>query len=89
MLPPRFPLRPEGQSPQRGKNGGSRAGASKLTEADIPHIFAMRASGMPVREIAQHFPVQSHAIDMILARRTWRHVIIVHDELVVFGGWDK
>lgn len=68
---------------------GSRAGASKLTEADIPHIFAMRASGMPVREIAQHFPVQSHAIDMILARRTWRHVIIVHDELVVFGGWDK
>lgn len=61
---------------------GSRAGASKLTEADIPRIFAMRAGGMPVREIAQYFPVQSHAIDNILARRTWRHVIIDQDGLL-------
>ena len=53
---------------------GSRVGGSKLTETDIPRIFAMRATGMTESEIARFFPVQSSAIHHILARKTWRHI---------------
>lgn len=53
---------------------GSRHGASKLTEADIPEILKMRHSGMTHKQIAEHYPVCRELIGGICRGTRWRHV---------------
>jgi hypothetical protein len=55
---------------------GSRHGGAKLTEADIPRVFAMRASGLSQQAIADHFGVYQTLISQILLRQRWKHVDI-------------
>lgn len=56
---------------------GSRNGQAKLDEKDIPVIFAMRNSGLLLREIAYVFNVSESRISMILNRKVWRHVPVI------------
>lgn len=53
---------------------GSRHGNAKLTEEDIPRIFAMRAAGALLREIAAAFEISITNASDILAGRAWTHV---------------
>lgn len=63
--------RAHGNAPQ-----GSKSHHAKLKEADIVPIFEARASGKMPSEIAQGFGVSKGAINMILKRKTWKHVTI-------------
>jgi hypothetical protein len=56
--------------PQRGSKNGS----AKLTEADIPKIFALAADGLYQWQIAEKFGVSQRAIGSVLLGTTWRHV---------------
>lgn len=62
----------------RRRNGGiltgSQIGRAKLTEADIPRIFAMREEGMLNREIGDEFGVAPHTISRILTGKRWGHM---------------
>lgn len=51
---------------------GSRNGSAKLTEADIPEIFRLSATGMYQWQIAERFGVSQPLIGMVLRRRIWR-----------------
>lgn len=53
---------------------GSKHGSAKLTEEDIPKIFAMRKTGAVLREIAEAFGISITNASDILARKTWKHV---------------
>lgn len=53
---------------------GSRRGGSKLTEAVIPEIRALRATGMFYTEIAQLYGVTDSTIRSIIHGSTWSHV---------------
>lgn len=53
---------------------GSKHGNAKLTEANIPEIFRMRAEGVLLREIAGHFGVSIGTLSAILDGSTWKHV---------------
>lgn len=59
--------------PERLVHGESHW-CAKLTEADIPGIFAASAAGEPQRAIARKLGVGRTAVRDVLARRTWRHV---------------
>lgn len=52
---------------------GSRHGSAKLTEEDIPKIFAMRKSGALLREIAEAFKISTTNASDILAGKAWAH----------------
>lgn len=53
---------------------GSKNGCAKLTEADIPEIFRLAATGMYQWKIGELFGVSQPAIGMILRGEKWRHV---------------
>ena len=54
---------------------GSKNGASKLTEADIPVILEMYRSGRFLqKDIAKIYGVSQVAISLITRREKWRHV---------------
>lgn len=52
---------------------GSNHGMSKLTESDIPKIFALRKSGLVLSEIGDIFGVVLTTIRRILNGETWSH----------------
>lgn len=54
-------------------NPGSKNGSAKLTESDIPTIFAMSRAGMYQYEIAKKFGVSQGAIGRILLGQGWKH----------------
>jgi hypothetical protein len=54
-------------------NPGSKNGCAKLTEENIPTIFAMSRSGMYQYEIAKRFGVSQRAIGRILLGQGWKH----------------
>lgn len=66
----RFNARPAPNNP----NPGSSNGSAKLTEKDIPEIFAMSRRGKYQYEIAEHFGVSQPAIGRILRGIGWKHV---------------
>lgn len=53
---------------------GSRHGMAKLTEEDIPKIFAMRSEKKVLREIAETFDVTIQAVHDVLSGKTWGHL---------------
>jgi hypothetical protein len=53
---------------------GSRHGNAKLTEEDIPRIFAMREQGRLLREIASDFGISIGTLSAVLDGTTWKHV---------------
>lgn len=53
---------------------GATHGMSKVTEADIPAIRSLRASGVGLAEIADRFSVSITTVSRIALRRTWVHV---------------
>jgi hypothetical protein len=55
---------------------GSTHWAHKLIEEDIPEIFALRAEGFTMSDIAYMKDVSEHCISLVLRRKTWRHVVI-------------
>jgi hypothetical protein len=55
---------------------GSKHALAKLTETDIPTIFALSAGGHTQTQIAKTFGVSGVSIGCVLHRKTWRHVDI-------------
>lgn len=55
---------------------GEKMGASKLTEAKVRRMFAMRAEGKLHREIAEAFGIASPTATLVLNRKRWKHVSI-------------
>lgn len=53
---------------------GSANGHAKLTETDIPRIFALYAAGETQKQIAARFGVGFGAIQKVLDRTRWAHV---------------
>lgn len=52
---------------------GSRNFRSKLTEADIPDIRALRAAGWTYPAIGERYGVTPGCIGFIIRRKNWRH----------------
>jgi hypothetical protein len=63
-----------GVKPTKAPNPGSKNGRAKLTEADIPKIRRMLASGMTQTAIAKKFGVDQTQISLIALGKSWRHV---------------
>lgn len=59
---------------ERNVAKGSRAGPSKLTEADIAEIRKRRGNGERLRVIAAEYGVSPGTICVISQGKTWRHV---------------
>jgi DNA-binding CsgD family transcriptional regulator len=55
---------------------GSRSGASKLTEADIPEIFRLRAMGWTYKKIAAAYSLHETTIKYALKGKSWKNVQI-------------
>jgi hypothetical protein len=56
------------------RNHGERHGHALLTESAVREIRAERASGTPLRLLADRFCVTVGCISNIANRRTWRHI---------------
>ena len=63
-----------GRRPTYKTQYGSQQGAAKLTEADIPEIFALHRSGLKNTEIAAKYDVSAVCIGLVINRKRWRHV---------------
>lgn len=50
---------------------GTRHGMAKLSESDV---FEIRNAASPRKELAARFGVTTSTIDLIINRRTWRHL---------------
>jgi hypothetical protein len=72
-----------GNAPQ-----GSACHAAKLTESDIIPIFEARAAGREPSQIAESFGVTRGTINMVLKRKTWRHVEVPAALLQAQGAQD-
>jgi len=57
-----------------GALAGTKNGNARLTESQVLEIFAMRSSGVRVKDIAKLVNMRPHHITDILHRRIWRHV---------------
>jgi hypothetical protein len=58
----------------RRHSAGETNGHAKLTEAEVRTIRALRARGVPIREVASRYSVTQSTISVVASRRTWRHV---------------
>jgi hypothetical protein len=52
---------------------GSACPSSKLNEANVAEIKALKATGHTNASLAERFGVKDRAIRNILARRSWKH----------------
>lgn len=64
---------------------GADHGCAKLTDADIPDIFAMRATGALPKAIADAYGVSREGIRNVLSRHSWGHVPIDADLVAAFA----
>jgi hypothetical protein len=55
-------------------NRGSRSPMAKLTEANIPEIKALHASGLTQLEIARRFLVDPSTISHVCTGWSWKHI---------------
>lgn len=60
-----------GRKAQINPNPGSRNGRAKLSESDIPKIFALRESGMSQFAIANIFGIDQTTVSRILLKKAW------------------
>jgi hypothetical protein len=58
------------------KPTGSKNGASKLTEQDIPKIKRLREKGLLLKDIGTMFGISAQQVFKICANQIWNHVII-------------
>lgn len=68
-----YGFRVNGRPAPNNPSPGSRNGSAKLSESDIPKIFAMARKGKYQYEIAEHFGVSQPAIGRILRGTGWKH----------------
>lgn len=66
---------------RRHRNQGKNNPLSKLTEKDIPRIFALAKEGQGIYPIAKRFGVNHSLISQVLHRVVWAHVAIPSDLL--------
>jgi hypothetical protein len=59
---------------RKGQVHGDHHPHAKLTEADIPIIWAMARTGATKAAIARHFHVRGPAIANVLCYKTWAHI---------------
>ena len=57
-----------------GFKKGEKNFNSKLTEAQVVEMRALRRSGMRLCEVARHFGVRDNLVFNVVTRRTWKHV---------------
>jgi hypothetical protein len=69
-----YGFRMNGRPAPNNPSPGSKNGSAKLTEDDIPKIFAMAEAGYFQREIAKKFGVSQRAIGRILLGQGWQHI---------------
>lgn len=62
-----------GKKPNINPNPGSRNGRAKLTEADIPRVFALRAEGRSQQAIADLVGVDQTSVSRILRGDAWKN----------------
>ncbi len=55
---------------------GSRNGAARLCENDIPGIFSAYVAGVNAKTISERFGVSEAAVLTALRRETWKHVSV-------------
>jgi hypothetical protein len=55
---------------------GERNPKSRLTEADVRHIFALKREGLSNRTIAKRMGVSKTTINYILQRKIWKHIYV-------------
>jgi len=66
--------------PPNNPNYGSKNGAAKLTEADIPRIIALYQTGTyHQRHLAEMYGVSQRMISLIVRREKWQHVALPSD----------
>ena len=53
---------------------GSKAGSSKLTEAQVLEIRKLGSKGYGMRELGRIFNVDHKTISAIIKRKTWNHI---------------
>lgn len=53
---------------------GERIWNHKLTEADVPLIRALAATGLPTEQIGPRFGVSGRTVRYILTGKRWKHV---------------
>lgn len=62
----------------RDRNGGTargeRSGKSKVCDEDVLQMRSLAATGVPLRAIAQQFPVNETTVGFIVSGQTWAHV---------------
>jgi hypothetical protein len=63
-----------GRQGVRNPMPGSKHGNSKLTEADLPKMIALRQSGLSQQKIATLFGVDQTTVSRILLGKAWTHV---------------
>ena len=61
-----------GRKPVKNPSPGQRNGRAKLSEADIPAIFAARALGLSQQKIAEKFGVSQVSISRVLLGKSFR-----------------
>ena len=54
---------------------GSNNPSAKMSEADIPKIFALNRKGLSQSEIAKHFDVGQQTIGKVLLGQRWGHLV--------------
>lgn len=68
---------------------GSKSGMARLTESDIPVIFAKFAAGLSKTNIARMYGVGTSTIGSVLSRETWRHVPVPNHDLTTLCHGDR
>lgn len=53
---------------------GERAGSAKITENDVREIRSLHRDGISDRSIANRFAISASNVNMIVGRRTWKHI---------------
>ena len=53
---------------------GSKAGNSKLTEAQVLEIRKLESKGYGMRELGRIFNINHKTISAIIKRKTWKHI---------------
>ena len=61
-----------GRKPVKNPNPGERNGRAKLSDADIPAIFAARAQGLSQQKIADRFGVSQVSISRVLLGKSFK-----------------
>lgn len=59
---------------QIGASRGERVSSAKLIEAQVIEIRSEKYAQMPQRKVAECFGITQSAVQLILQRKTWRHI---------------